>query len=195
MNHTLIKVAVRVLLLLALLAGACRDASGGRPTEDRPSPWTGVPEVDAVIRAVLARDVDALSAMVHYWEATCTPELRKTTIRGEPVCAALGLPPGARVEGMVLAPAWSQVVPRAEAPAFLHDLLARHEYALYGVLKFGPNEFKFDYWIVFKGTDTFDVDLGFILSGGQIVAVHNEATDPAEFPPPDEPHWLVPPRP
>ena len=195
MNNTLSKVAIPTLLLLALLAGACRAAGGDRPEEGPPLSWTGVPEVDAVIRAMRVQDVAALAAMARYWEVTCPLELRPTTIREEPLCAALGLPPGATLEVLVLSPAWSQVVPRAAVPAFLRELLARHDYALYGVLKFGPNELLFHYAIFFKGTDTLDVDLSFILSGGQIVAVHNEAGDPARLPPPDEPGWLVPPRP
>lgn len=187
---------ILTVLLLALLAGACRAVGGGRPTEGPQLPRTGVPEVDAVIQAVRAQDLAALAAMVHYGEVTCTPELRKTTVRGEPPCAALGLPPGATLEAMGVSPRWSQVVPKGEVPAFLRDLLARHDYALYGVLKLPPdNVFFWDYVILFKGTDTPAVDLGFILTDGQILAVHYVATDPAELPPPDDPLWLVPPRP
>ena len=173
------------------------------------APATDLPGVAAVIAAVEARDADALAALVHYTTMPCiaTPQ----GIAAPPLCSTAGVPPGSLVEALPALLCEGEYFLRAVVPQFLGQQLERGGFVAYGVLSTQAAPYAFplevpaagewpapEYAVIFR-TTTSDLDLGFYLAGGQIVALRSFG---GEFgicgpllPPAEDPVWLVPPRP
>ena len=197
------------VLVLALFT-ACHDK--GRQTglqSATPSgAATGIAEVDAVVRAVVAGDVDALLAMTSYTTVECTTELGGG---GPPLCSSVGVPPGTAVETLPIRVSESEYWPRAGVPALFKEWLGEFGLQFAGILKPTRHPFTFspsdtwpvpDYAVVFKptrfpasrGVADPDLAFAFYLLGGRIIAVQGFGIGAATLPAPDDPSWLIPPR-
>jgi len=113
-----------LLLLLTAAAAACQDGDGGGRT--------GVPEVDAVVQAVLSSDQEALGGLVGYSLVPCTTEPGI----GSELCRP-GEPDGTLVDALLAADCEGHFIrPDGIDEALRYFLEGRPE--LYGVYQVPP---------------------------------------------------------
>lgn len=163
------------------------------------APATGIPEVDAVIRAVLAQDRDALVAMARYTEVECIG----APVGGgaPPLCSSVGAPEGSIIGTLPVSISETEYMPQDMVPHFFQERLSRSGFTFYGVLR--PERLPSaaylrpvaEYAVVCQARVTRGLDLAFHLLEGAIVAVQGFGTGALDLPAPDDPAWLVPPQP
>ena len=184
---------------------ACASIPALRPPGGAPP--SDLPGVAAVIRAVEARDADALASLVRYTALPCiaTPQ----GIGAPPLCSAAGVAPGSLVDALPALLCEAEYFLRAVVPQFLRQQLERGGFVAYGVLSTDAAPYTFplevpaagewpapEYAVIVRGT-TSALDLGFYMAGGQVVALRSFSGEfdicGPSLPPADDPAWLVPP--
>jgi hypothetical protein len=135
-----------------------------------PGTTTGIPDVDAVIEAVLAGDVQGRRALVRYTTFPCTSE---EGLGGPPKCRDAGVADGTPVEYLpILGPGGGQPVLRAdvEAGSNLLDVEVRGLYAVWRVPEGAsrPDWPAGDYGVIFLSTDELPI-VAVHVGGGGIV--------------------------
>lgn len=141
---------------VALLA--CGDDSGGR---------ADIPEVDRVIEAVEAQDVETLASMLTYFEEPCGPP---DGIPSPPPCPR-GEPEGTPVEVWWSGECEGYYVTRTETGEHIRSRVEAEDLRLYAVYRDGSKlGFDADYVVLFSYPGPRDVLLGerLALSGGKI---------------------------
>ena len=113
--------------LLLLLAAATASACGGGDSADR----TGVSQVDAVVKAVLSGDEEALRQLVHYAPVACTTG--PLQIGGPPECLQ-GEPDGTLVDVLLVASCEPHYV-RPDGLNQAFDYLLAAKPSLYGTFR------------------------------------------------------------
>ena len=166
------------------------------------TPTAGSPAVDAVVRAVQARDLPALVDIVRYTEMQCISQPQG--IGAPPLCSAAGAPPGSTVEVLPALLCEGEFVVKPVVPGFLQSRLQsgltfsgvfkpeRHPFASPSADRTWPVP---EQAVIFRSTATPGLDLGFYLREGRIIAVGSFGICGPQLPPPADPAWLVPPRP
>ena len=205
--------AIPALLLLALAVVSCDDTStsdaGGSPSAGPGTPpatsTADIPGAASIVRAVEARDVTTLIALVRYTAVPCiaTPQ----GAGAPPLCSAFGASPGSTVETLPALFCQGEYLSRSAVAPVLQQQLERGGLVAHGVLRVdaGPYAFPPDFpavggWptprdaVVFRST-AGALDLGFYLAGGRIVALRSFGICGPPLPPPDDPAWRVASRP
>ena len=196
------------VLVMALIAGC--DKGGSKAVTPSATPAgadTGLREVGAVVRFVLAADVGALLALTSYVSIECTTQLG---LGGPPLCSNLGVPPGTVVETLPVTGSESEYRPKDRVPEYYRRWLYDFGLEFGGVLKpeRHPRAFTIDspwpvpdYAVFFRPT-IFPPELGapdaglavaFFLLDGRIIAVQGLGAGQRTLPAPDDPRWLIPP--
>jgi hypothetical protein len=101
-----------------------------------PGTRTGIAEVDAVINAVLARDVKALAALVSYHTFPCVAVQRGP---GDTPPCPPGVPDGTPVDAMSFESCEGALIPMAFFEGFAAEMLAP-DIGLYAAYLHGPND-------------------------------------------------------
>ena len=188
------RIAALALVLLALALIPARSARAGDGI-----PATGIAEIDAVIRAVTARDAQTLIGLVRYSELPCSPE--GTGLGAPPPCDRLGVPAGTVVPLLPVSISETEYMPEASAPGFLRGWLERSGLAYYGVLR--PADLASaaflapvaEYAVVFRATAPPGLALALHLIAGRIVVVQGFGVAAHALPAPNDPAWILPPPP
>ncbi len=151
------------LLALAAIASACGDGDGPRPT--------GVPEVNAVVQAVLSGDQEALRGFVRYAPVACTTG--PLEIGGPPECRP-GEPDGTVVDALRVASCEGHYARRDGIEQALGYLVAGKP-KLYRVYQSSPSTWlPGDYTAVFsvEGPESGQVfGKALIIDGGEITSI------------------------
>jgi hypothetical protein len=155
-----------------------------------PGARTGIQEVDAIIAAVLVRDIDAMRKLVRYTTARCTTA---SGLGGPPKCER-GEAEGTWVEAFPILGSEGGFVRRAS----IDGVLQFEVQGLYAVYRVPDNAYKEDYWpagrygIVFLDKDGSALTL---LSdrGGIVRIVYNRGQTPAMAIKQDAGELLLPP--
>ncbi len=185
-----------VSLTLLLLAAAGPISNGVARAGDG---LTGITDVDRVIRATLARDAATLVELVGYTEASCSPD--GVGLGAPPGCSTLGVPPETVVRLLPVSISETEFMPERTVPAFIQNRLQQTRLAFYGVLRPAalPSaaflEPVAEYAVVFQITASPGEAFAFHLLGGRIVVIQGFGIGAHNLPAPDDPAWIVPPRP
>jgi hypothetical protein len=193
-------VAVGLLLALAAGCGGDNDMAG------QPSRVTGVPEVDRVIAAVLAEDVEALMSMTDFTLIECIGSPQGGG--SPPLCSDFGVPEGTKVEALPIAVSSTEFQSRAGAHAAYETWIGGGDFGLeyYGTLALSRHPFDFgrgtwpvpNYGVVFKPTrhppargapDPTEY-FAFYLRNGAIIAIQGFGVGAAQLMAPGDPSWL-----
>lgn len=176
-----------------------------RPRHSGEVPTAGIPDVDAVIRAVLEFDADALAGLIEFTAVPCITEPRG--IGAPPPCSSVGQAAGTVVEVIPFMALHADYITRGEAAATFRDWL-EGDLAYYGVLKPTQplNSFVPDkdgplpgYGVAFRGPrraqpGAADFDYVFYLLDGRIVGARTYVVGLTDLPASDDPSWLIPPE-
>lgn len=217
MSLRLVGTSLALVWLLAIATG-CDDEDlsprittgtpkAGNPLSTDRTPDTGIPEVDALIRAVHTHDLDALDGMVRFEAVECISEPRG--IGAPPLCSSIGVPNGSIIEILPLSVLHAEYIVKSDASTTFQEWLQRYGLTFYGVLKPNQPSLTFRpgsagavpaYEVVFRGLrmsqpGVADFDFGFYLDEGAIVAVRKYVVGIVDVPAPGDPAWIVPPRP
>lgn len=187
----LITVQADGLTRTQLLATGIGVQHGSSRAPARDPVLTGIPEVDTIIEAALARDLDTLEGLIAYTKATC-----RTDEPGYgPTCDQLGLPAGTTYQGVSAGGCDVGLAPRQ----FVPDILGRdfgEALTLFGVyVPTAPSTGRnADYRVIFAPADLgqFAAIRGLSVSDGRIVRITGSCGSifPAES---DVDHWIVEP--
>jgi hypothetical protein len=198
--------------LLALLVAASivcdsdddqsKASEGHSATPDDHVSNTGIPGVDAAVRAVREQDVDGLLAMTSYTEIQCI-----STPQGggaPPLCSSAGVTDDSIIEALSVVISETEYVPKARVAEFYRMRFATSGITFYGV--FRPDRHPLDFSpdaslpvpdaaVVFRTPAAPDSTLALHLRDGSIIAVQGFGTGAAKLPATDDPAWVVPPEP
>jgi hypothetical protein len=133
-----VTVLLGLLLLVAAVASACGGGNGPRRTS--------VPQVDAVVQAVLSGDQEALRGFVRYTAIPCTTG--PLQFGGPPECRP-GEPDGAIVDVILVASCEGHYIRQDGLEEALTYLLAAKP-NLYGVYQGSRAEIAGDYTVLFS---------------------------------------------
>ena len=140
-----LRYALLGLLALASVALTLAAACGGDGQQR-----TDIPEVDAVIGAVLNEDIDTLTSLVIYEQAPCStsdiPDIPKA-----PPCPA-SEPDGTPVDVLSIRACKPAYVSREEVPGFLRERIGGTELEVYAVYRTGSVAMRpdTDYTLIFS---------------------------------------------